>query len=50
MIRKLGSHHFMYCGICYMAGQRPFGFCDLCWLAHGKPLGMKGEEGFNDRI
>ncbi len=42
----VGSHNFMYCGICYMEGERPFGFCELCWVAHGRPPSME-ENGTN---
>jgi len=45
----LGTHHFMFCGVCYKDGIRPYGFCELCWIAHGKPLGVGENKWFDKR-
>jgi hypothetical protein len=41
---KIGSHHFIFCGVCYLEGKRPYGFCESCWIKNEKPLGMNGEK------
>ena len=37
---NMGTHNFMYCGVCYFEGKMPFSFCELCWIAHGRPQEM----------